>query len=249
MIPASKFLIEAAFFHCSPGVGCGHGALALIKSWGVFASWVKRFLGLKIARNFWSKLSWLYSLLIERIVNGWSLSAFSCIYLQTAQHVSLKWQWIKLKDEKGLSSFEVALHWFSIVQAVQVQPTAEVGFGGGFSSNFQMSTIFYNSLDWLSSLTQVDPRYGVKFNVLITSMQVGARIYMDMSAVVKPTSLTGLRWVPKAAVYMRWILQCVGLWQWPRVQLGMSSTFFGIEGYQKLHGLPAYPQRFLPLCV
>ena len=188
MIPASKFLIEAAFFHCSPGVGCGHGALALIKSWGVFASWVKRFLGLKNARNFWRKLSWLYSLLIERIVNGWSLSAFSCIYLQTAQRVLLKWQWIKLNDEKGLSSFEVALHWFSIVQAVQVQPTAEVGFGGGFSSNFQMSTIFYNSLDWLSSLTQVDPRYGVKFNVLITSMQVGARICMDMSAVVKPTS-------------------------------------------------------------
>lgn len=200
MIPASKFLIEAAFFHCSPGVGCGHGALALIKSWGVFASWVKRFLGLKIARKFWSKLSWLYSLLIERIVNGWSLSAFSCIYLQTAQHVSLKWQWIKLKDEKGLSSFEVALHWFSIVQAVQVQPTAEVGFGGGFSSNFQMSTIHWidfhlsQLVSWLQISPfagKVDPRYGVKFNVLITSMQVGARIYMDMSAVVKPTSAYG----------------------------------------------------------
>ena len=63
---------------------------------------------------------------------------------------------------------------------------------------------------------------------------------------MKPTS--GLRWVPKAAVYMRWILQCVGLWQWPRVQLEMSESFFGIEHHRKSHGLPACPQRFLPLC-
>ena len=44
---------------------------------------------------------------------------------------------------------------------------------------------------------------------------------------MKPTS--GLRWVPKAAVYMRWILQCVGLWQWPRVQLECRQAFLGLN--------------------
>ena len=153
MILASKFLIEAAFFHCSPGVGCGHGALALIKSWGVFASWVKRFLGLRIARNFWRKLSWLHSLLTERIVNGWSLSAFSCIYLQTAQRVLVKWQWIKLNDEKGLSSFEVALHIPPLVLNCTGGSGAADSRGRIWRWFFFQFPNVYNSLEWLSSLT------------------------------------------------------------------------------------------------
>lgn len=120
--------------------------------------------------------------------------------------------------KKDLSSFEVALNTGSqLCRRFRCSQQQRYDLAVVFLVNFQMSTIHWNDFHRSHSViskfrrhAKVDPRYGVKFNVLITSMQVGA-----ICQLVKPYLPTGRRWVPKAAVYMRWILQCVGWWQWP----------------------------------
>ena len=109
---------------------------------------------------------------LDRIVSAWSLSALSHVYLQTAPACFTDWIKLKdsVKDEKRLSSFEVALNTGSQpYRRFRCSRQQRYDFACGFS-NFQ------NVFGEMTFIHQVDPRYGVKFNVLITSMQVGGKI-------------------------------------------------------------------------